>query len=262
MNIKLIATDMDGTLLNNEHQFDEEFIEVFFKLKEKNIRFVVASGNQYYRLYQLFLPMSKDIIFIAENGSMIVDGEKLLCTNPLFKKDVNTTIDILKRFDNLRVVMCGEQSAYALKKEEDFEEIVKRHYCNYKMVNSLKEIDDSIIKFSINDPQNQIKKYLKDIEENLPEGLRIVTSGNEWMDIQCSDTNKGEGMKVVQKLLNVSKDECMVFGDQMNDFEMFKEAKYSYAMKNAVQDLKNIAYDICDSNDEKGVIKTIEKKVL
>ena len=63
--IKLIATDMDGTFLDSDKRFDPEFIDIFYKLKEKGIKFVIASGNQYYRLYQKFLPSSM-ILYIPK----------------------------------------------------------------------------------------------------------------------------------------------------------------------------------------------------
>ena len=72
--IKMIATDMDGTFLDDEKKFDIEFLDIYFRLKDKGIKFVIASGNQYYRLYQKFLPMSEDMYFIAENGSYIAAG--------------------------------------------------------------------------------------------------------------------------------------------------------------------------------------------
>ena len=52
--IRLIATDMDGTFLDSQKKFDKSFIDLFYQMKEKNIKFVIASGNQYYRLYQKF----------------------------------------------------------------------------------------------------------------------------------------------------------------------------------------------------------------
>ena len=67
MMIKLIATDMDGTFLDSDKRFDPEFIDIFYKLKEKGIKFVIASGNQYYRLYQKFLPLSEQMYFIGKN---------------------------------------------------------------------------------------------------------------------------------------------------------------------------------------------------
>ena len=72
--IRLIATDMDGTFLDSNKKFDKSFIELFYKMQEKKIKFVIASGNQYYRLYQKFLPLSDQMYFIAENGSYIAKG--------------------------------------------------------------------------------------------------------------------------------------------------------------------------------------------
>ena len=79
--IKMIATDMDGTFLDSEKRFDPEFIDIFYKLKEKNIKFVIASGNQYYRLFQKFIPLSEQMYFIAENGSFIAEGARELYCN-------------------------------------------------------------------------------------------------------------------------------------------------------------------------------------
>ena len=79
--IKMIATDMDGTFLDSEKRFDPEFIDIFYKLKEKNIKFVIASGNQYYRLFQKFIPLSDQMYFIAENGSFIAEGATELYCN-------------------------------------------------------------------------------------------------------------------------------------------------------------------------------------
>ena len=66
--IKLIATDMDGTFLDNKKQFDKSFIDLFFEMKEQGVLFVAASGNQYARLYQKFLSMSEDMYFIADGS--------------------------------------------------------------------------------------------------------------------------------------------------------------------------------------------------
>ena len=71
--IELIATDMDGTFLDSNKRISPQFPSLYFKMQEKGVRFVIASGNQYYRLYQKFLPLSGDIIFIAENGAKYLE---------------------------------------------------------------------------------------------------------------------------------------------------------------------------------------------
>ena len=93
--IKLIATDMDGTFLDSNKQFDPEFIDIFYKLKEKGIKFVIASGNQYFRLYQKFLPLSEQMYFIAENGCFIAEGSRELYHNTL-------SVDCLKKIKYIK----------------------------------------------------------------------------------------------------------------------------------------------------------------
>jgi HAD superfamily hydrolase (TIGR01484 family) len=75
--IKLIATDMDGTLLNDQGQLPEDFAATFLRLKEKNIIFAAASGRQYFSLRETFLAVKKDVLFIAENGTLLIYKEEL-----------------------------------------------------------------------------------------------------------------------------------------------------------------------------------------
>ena len=79
MKIKLIAVDMDGTFLNENKQYDRErFQKQYHALKEKGIKFVVASGNQYYQLISFFPEIYRDISFVAENGALVYDqGERV-----------------------------------------------------------------------------------------------------------------------------------------------------------------------------------------
>ena len=259
--IKLIATDMDGTFLDSNKQFDPEFIDIFYKLKEKGIKFVIASGNQYFRLYQKFLPLSEQMYFIAENGCFIAEGSRELYHNTLSVDCLKKIKNILKEYPQLPVIMCGRKGAYILEKDRDFENIVKMHYCNYQFVASYDEIDDEIMKISINDPEGKIEEKLALIEPLLPEEVKIVTAGNVWMDIHNKEINKGIGMRFLQAIYEIEPDECMAFGDQMNDYELLQQVKYGYAMENAVDSIKEIAYGLTASNDEQGVLLKIKEKL-
>lgn len=257
--IKLIATDMDGTFLDSNKRFDPEFIDIFYKLKEKGIKFVIASGNQYFRLYQKFLPLSEQMYFIAENGCFIAEGSRELYHNTLSKDDLEKIKSILKEYPQLPVIMCGRKGAYILEKDKDFESIVKMHYCNYQFVASYDEIDDEIMKISINDPEGKIEEKLVLIKPLLPEAVKIVTAGNVWMDIHNKEINKGIGMQFLQAIYEIEPDECVAFGDQMNDYELLQQVKYGYAMENAVVPIKEIAYGLTASNDEQGVLVKIKE---
>ncbi|WP_314154722.1 HAD hydrolase family protein, partial [Rouxiella badensis] len=81
MSIKLIAVDMDGTFLNDDKAYDKaRFLEQYAELKARDIRFVVASGNQFYQLVHYFPEIQQEIAFVAENGAYVVDaGEEIHC---------------------------------------------------------------------------------------------------------------------------------------------------------------------------------------
>ncbi|MGL5578994.1 MAG: HAD family hydrolase, partial [Fusobacteriaceae bacterium] len=86
--IKLIITDMDGTLLNDNHEIDGEFWELFNQMKKQDILFSVASGRQYYNLVEKFQDIQDEMIFIAENGTFVMHQGKELFSNCLLPQDV------------------------------------------------------------------------------------------------------------------------------------------------------------------------------
>lgn len=263
--IHLLATDMDGTLLNSQKEFDNEFFEVLQKVLEKEMYFVIASGNQFYHLYNQFLPYSDELYFISENGSFITKGKKELYSFIMDKQDVQTIYNILKQYPEIMPVIGGKEKSYIPQQYLSFKEEIERHYDEYAFIDDIHEIKEGILKFSIHDPQHHVEKYVELIKKELPAHLKIMTSGNEWMDIQHETINKGFGIHFLMNTLHLTKEECAVFGDQMNDYELFQNVHYSYAMKNAIQPLKEIAFQVIDSNDESGVtgkIKEILKEEL
>ena len=230
--IRLIATDMDGTFLNSDKQFDDHFFELFQELQQKSIYFVIASGNQFYHLYNQFLPISDDLYFIAENGAFITHGTKELYSFSMDKKTVLEIMKILERYPEIMPVIGGKKQSYIHQRYQKYQLEIERHYDRYQFIQDISDIDDVILKFSIHDPRHHVEKYV--------------------------DFIKGFGINFLKKILNINDDECMAFGDQMNDYELLKNVKYACAMDNAVEDIKNIAYEVVQSNDEQGVLKKIE----
>ena len=260
--IRLIASDMDGTLLNSKKEFDDEFFNILQELLNKEIYFVIASGNQFHHLYNQFLPYSDDLYFISENGSFITKGKKELYSFTMDQYDVQTIYDVLKQHPEIMPVIGGKERSYIPRQYQAFQEEIERHYDEYIFINNLKDITEGVLKFSIHDPQHHIERYVELIKKSLPKHLKIMTSGNEWMDIQDEKINKGFGIDFLIKTLNLTKNDCMAFGDQMNDYTLLKAVKYSYAMANAVPRIKDIAYGIAKSNDHQGVLEVIKQEVL
>ena len=257
--IKLIATDMDGTLLDSNKQFNHELLDVIEEMKRKEMVFVIASGNQLYHLYNLFTSVSDDVYYISENGPYITKGKEELYTFTMDKDLVYEVIHILEEFPELMGVLGGKKKAYILRQYIKYEEEINLHYDAYEYVDSLYDIEDEFFKFSVYDVNYNVASYLDVLKEKLPSSLRVIASAKEWMDIQSDYINKGMGIAVLQKYLNIPYEECAAFGDSMNDYEMLCSVKYAYAMKNSVEEIKNIAYEIVGDNNHDGVLNKIKE---
>ncbi|TDT72298.1 hypothetical protein EV215_0086 [Hypnocyclicus thermotrophus] len=258
--IKLIATDMDGTLLNNNHEISKDFWEVLEEIKNKNILFCVASGRQYYNLLEKFYKHKDDILFIAENGNYVIHQEKEIFSNSLNKKIIPEFIKLVREIDDCYIVLCGKKSAYVEDDYKPFLNEVGKYYAQYKIIKDLEKINDDILKVAIYDfkgSEHNVYPYFKKFEDK----YKVVVSAKHWLDIMTLNGNKGVAIQKVQKKYNITKDETMAFGDYLNDLEMLENSGYSYAMENAHPKLKEIAKYITHSNENNGVVKTL-KEVL
>ncbi|MPQ43890.1 HAD family hydrolase [Clostridium tarantellae] len=258
--VKFIATDMDGTLLNNNDEINPEFFDIFKKLRKNGVIFAAASGRQYYNLLKKFEKVKDDMMFIAENGTFVVYKGKELVANPLKREITDNLIDIGNNIEDAYLVVCGKKSAYIKSKDEKFVKEVAKYYERYKIVSDFNNINDDILKVTLCDFKGSEKNSYKYFSK-YKDKLQVTVSGEIWLDITAKGVNKGVAMDKIKETLNINYDEVMVFGDYLNDLELMKSGYYSYAMENAHKDLKKVARFIAKSNNENGVVEKI-KEVL
>jgi Cof subfamily protein (haloacid dehalogenase superfamily) len=260
--IKLIATDMDGTLLNENGQVPENFPSTLEKLEKRNIKFVVASGRPYYTLYENFAPISDKLYYICDNGAFIVENGEIVSINIMNKDKVNEIVKCSKSIPNTEVILCGINGAYHRPCSKEFTDEIDKYYIKKHIVDDLTEVNDDIFKVTICDLNSASDNSYKIIKPKFNLDFMVVVSGDVWVDIMNNDVNKGEALKKIQESQNISYEETMVFGDFYNDVEMLRTAHYSFVMENANEDMKQYGNFIAPKNTENGVIKTIEKYVL
>ena len=259
--IKLVITDMDGTLLDDNHKINDEFWEVFEKLKEKGIYFASASGRQYYNLLKNLERIKDDIYFVAENGTYMVHRGEELFINSLPMDDARKLITKARRVESADIVLCGKKSAYVESNNTRFIEEVEKYYDRYEVVEDLLEVEDDVLKVTLCDftgAEKNSHPHFTDYEKN----YKITVSGSIWLDIVNKDANKGVAIEKLQEMLGVSPKETVAFGDYLNDVEMLSDAYYSYAMENAHPELKKSARFIAKSNNENGVVEKIKELIL
>ncbi|OAD43411.1 Cof-type HAD-IIB family hydrolase [Polaribacter atrinae] len=260
--VKLVVSDMDGTLLNSKGEVSTLFFELFEQLKENNIIFCAASGRQYNSIVSKLAAIKDDIYVIAENGGIAKKKEELLVLNLLSADKIKKILPVLKTIKNSQVVLCGKDGAFIDSKNEEFIDLFQEYYTKYKIVEDLNSIVDKedFLKVAIYHFTSS-EEYVYPIIKDLDDELLIKISGKNWLDISDKKANKGNALRKVQQILNITKEETMVFGDYHNDIEMLGEADFSFSMKNAHKDITKIANYTTESNDNYGVEKVLTKLI-
>jgi Cof subfamily protein (haloacid dehalogenase superfamily) len=257
--VRLVASDMDGSLLNTKHELSPDFFTVFNRMRSKDILFSAASGRQYQNLYNRFPGIQDDIIFIAENGSYVMHQGKEL---HLQQMDRDLTRDLLKRIKtlpNILTILCGKKSAYIDNDDPVFVQRLAMFYDEYAIVDDLAAVDDDeFLKIAICDLAGAEQNSYSHFSEYRND-LQIKVSGNVWLDFSHKLAHKGKALDVVQKKFGIDREHTMVFGDYLNDVEMMGEAHFSFAMENAHPEVKNAAKFMTRSNDDRGVLSVLEQ---
>ena len=196
--IKLIVSDMDGTLVNDEKKIDEAIYEILPALKEKGIRFVVASGRQYPSLCKDFQEHTKDVVICSENGAFIVDDGKELHARCMTKEQVKLSLDACFAVEGMEPVVCAKYVTYA--RTQEMVDFLSSPKFNYKMalVDDLYNIDDDIIKISmaVLNGEDTVTMFHK-VRAVLDESLNLVTSGPGCMDTGIYGVHKGAAVEVL-----------------------------------------------------------------
>ena len=250
--IKMVVTDMDGTLLNSNHEVSDQFFELFKSLKSQGIIFVAASGRQYNSIIDKLDIIKDEIIVIAENGGFAMKQQTEILATPLDKHHVVEILNTLHQIPNIHPVLCGKHNAYLSGESDIFVEKLAEYYTEFEILDNLNEFDSEVIKIAIyhfDNSEQYIYPYVKQFENR----LKVKVSGENWLDISNINAHKGFALEKVMKSYNLKSDEVMVFGDYNNDLEMLALSDYGFAMENAHPNVKKAAKYSTLSNDEHGV---------
>lgn len=251
---------MDGTLLDSSKREPHDFAD-WVRSHHPGIRTVLASGRQYYTLERQFGDIKDVALFVAENGAVVFDNGKVIAENSMDPQNVRKTLEVIRMIKGAVPIMCGVESAYML--EESLEAMTEggKYYARMKIVKDLDAcVDiDRFLKIAVFFAGRDAEKAYRDLPK-LPEGVSALLSGDRWIDIANDSIGKGSAVKQIRKQYDLKRDECMAFGDYLNDLTMILECGESYAMANAHPDIKNAAKHITEfDNDHDGVMTVLRR---
>lgn len=259
MMIKLVLTDMDGTFLNNSGDFNRELYKDVKKLmREKGVVFAPVTGKQCERVEELFGDDADDLWILGDSATRIKHNGEFVYESLLSNKLGLEIIRLLEEISLEHTIIACTRNGAIIKENIPQEEadIVRRSYAQVRQVSNFNEITDDFVKITIHDP---LLRCMETREKLNPffESAYIVASEAAWIDIANVNVHKGTTVEHLQRLLNVTSEETMAFGDGYNDLELMTRATYSFAVRNAVKELKEAANFITRSNEEDAVMKTI-----
>ena len=284
--IKLIASDMDGTLLNHNHKIPKENVELINYAKNQGIEFVVATGRAYYEALPALNEENINCDVISFNGGIVYDKNgNIISITPMIPKDLYYTIEILKSFD-ISYQLYTKNTIYTTSIETDINAYIDlirsngyepdvehlRAEAQQKLdVGYITEVEN--IELYLNEKENppikiiaisndiaKLENAAKLLSENT--NISVTSSGTNNIEIMHKNATKGEALKEIAKIYGINLENTVAIGDNLNDQAMLDIVGYSVAMKNGNTILKEQAKYVTEkTNSEGGVADTIFKLI-
>ena len=268
MDIRVIATDMDGTLLDPKGQLDLPRLEkILDKLDQRGIRFVIATGNEVHRMRQLLGHLAERVVLVVANGARIFENNELIQAQTWDDAMVDRALAHFKGRECQDQFVVTAMNGGFVKEGTVFTELDKFMTPEmieklYQRMNFVDEFDSSlfggVLKMSMVVGEERLDSVLQEINDLFDGHVRAVSSGYGCIDILQDGIHKAWGLVELLKRWNLKPEQIMAFGDSENDIEMLELAGISYAMENAEEAVKEIATKVAPANSQAGVYKVLE----
>ncbi len=255
--LQMIATDMDGTLMDEQGEVDRDRLSrILDQLDQRGIPFVIATGNGYRRMAHVLGDLKDRVTLVLANGAQILEKGKLIreCSWP--EELVQEVLHYLEgREEELHLVVSSLSGGYAMKGTE------------FPLLEQLMtpEVDDlahehgeQVLKLSVVTETEKVEAFVQELREKFGERLLPAASGYGAIDILQPGVNKATAIQFLEERWGVDGGHLMAFGDSQNDVEMLELATYSYAMENADPHARQAARYTAPSHQNHGVYEVIE----
>ncbi|MCL2864453.1 MAG: HAD family hydrolase [Lachnospiraceae bacterium] len=253
--IKLVASDLDGTLLKVHGGGLAPYTrDVVLRLINSGVHFVAASGRQLTGEYIILDGFGDSISYIAENGAVCVHNGEMLYRSPLAPTLAMEIITEVKKHPDLELAVSCDSGCYIEDKNKAYvEHLTNDPYTKVLLIDDVTNIKEEIIKVTIRypgDDEAEMLTYIRRFNARFQNKLKIITSGFGWLDFIRPDINKGTTLEKLIAHLGILPEECIAFGDQYNDIEMLQMVGIGYAMADGAPGVIPYADKITDSVEE------------
>ena len=259
--IKLIVTDIDGTLLpEGTHTLEPDYFDVIRRLRDKGMQFAAASGRHWKSIDQLFGPVREKIFYVADNGAYLGTCSRSLIVHTLPKETAVDIIREVRQMEDVEIaVSCANWTYMETSGTECWKWLEEGYRYDLRLIDDLTQVDEGegILKLPL-DCTRKVDAIAADFRKKYGDKAKMAVSGEKWLDIVPVGVNKATAVRELQESLGISPEETIAFGDQLNDLEMLERAYYSFAVGNAREEVKQAARFQADTNERNGVLKILK----
>lgn len=251
--IKLIASDMDGTLLDENGQVPPETFDLILALRERGVRFVASSGRRYDRLCDFFSPVKDRMDFVASNGAQVFADGVQIDREVYSHLAIRRLAKTVAMFPNMHLALFDRTKSYLLDDEDKFVREVDKDLPNVERIYELPSPQVSIIKASIFCDDGNVMDNAYVLQRELSGLFTFAPSGSSYIDAMQPGISKASGIAQVMEYHGIDASEVMAFGDAMNDYEIIRFVGTGCAMANGRPALRAVADRVIGSNVEHAV---------
>lgn len=262
LDVQLIATDMDHTLLTEAGELPPHFDQTLDALDQAGIQFAIASGRPLYTLKAIFPKHADSLVLISDNGGVIADRGRIVAKNLLPQAAIMQMVQTALSQTDVRPLICGIDGAIAPSIDRQYDSVYREFYHNLDYLDDLSDWQGEADKVTLYLPNGDAEQVFANvIQPQFGDRFSAAVSGPVWIDIMPQHVNKGTAMAQIGKLRHIAPEHMMAFGDTFNDAQMLSFVKYGYLVANANPGMAPYAHLHTGSNDDYGVVQVL-KQVL
>ncbi len=257
--IKLVATDMDLTLLADDKSMPAGVDERIDALAKNGVLFCAASGRPALALRESFPAHHQDMALVADNGASVYLRDELVYRDLIDRDLYHEVLALATATEGSVPVLCAFDDAYVLERDRCHEDVISIYYRSITYVESFEELDVDSNKISIYFPGWDSKQKNDEVySPAFASRLYLTCAGNEWLDFMNIGVDKGSGIRHLAQHLGIDLSDIAAFGDTYNDIPMLDIVGHSYVMANAAEHMHDHGKFLAPSNNEAGVLTVID----
>lgn len=258
--IKLLAIDLDGTLLDDDYQCDLATRELLLRLQNEGVHVVFCTGRALEPTKKLAADLGMGSYLVSDNGAVVyhIPTKSAILIREISPQSLNGIMEILEG-TGAHIDATSLRTMYTVPHSEEIAEMYKKYMANPIVLERIRDLSDPILKVTLFAVPEQITKIINSLPDKLQAyPVKCFQSGPTFIDVMHEESTKGNTLHYLSHQLGISPQQVMAIGNYYNDMDMIQFAGVGVAMENAPEDVKKIANFVTSSNNNQGVKKAIE----